>query len=210
MPTITHCTEMLVHHFMRACVLLCHEYANPHCAQLWDQYRGIYDFEDRDLKQLDAIVEILNEEPTIGIGLGNGSSSSSSSQGLAVGGSTELPATPPSMESLDTTVEFRDVAFRRSTWPMKQVSSCGCVGGWVGWLVGSFVRSFVCLSAAGRCTMWAASALPSFGFLPACELPDRCMPHSLYFICARARACVCASTGTGRRGFRSPSALAVL
>ena len=139
MPTITHCTEMLVHHFMRACVLLCHEYANPHCAQLWDQYRGIYDFEDRDLKQLDAIVEILNEEPTIGIGLGNGSSSSSSSQGLAVGGSTELPATPPSMESLDTTVEFRDVAFRRSTWPMKQVSSCGCVGGWVGWLVGSFV-----------------------------------------------------------------------
>jgi ABC-type multidrug transport system fused ATPase/permease subunit len=61
------------------------------------QYTGIYDFEDRDMKQLDAVVEILNEEPTIGIHGG---------------------VVPSEAEAKDTTIEFRDVAFARSTWPM--------------------------------------------------------------------------------------------
>lgn len=51
------------------------------------------------MKQLDAIVELLNEKPKIGI----------------CGGFV-----PESGELEDSSIEFQDVTFRRSAWPIRQ------------------------------------------------------------------------------------------
>jgi hypothetical protein len=58
------------------------------------RYDSLYDFDDYDMMQLDKMVEIMNEEPTIGIRGGD----------------------IPRAEDFDATVEFKDVAFNRPAW----------------------------------------------------------------------------------------------
>ena len=62
--------------------------------QLQNRYEMLFDFNDWDIKQLDEIVEILSEQPSIGIH----------------GGDT------PKLEDFEASIEFKDVAFHRPKW----------------------------------------------------------------------------------------------
>lgn len=58
--------------------------------------------QDHDVQHLEAIIEILNDKPTIGIRGG---------------------MIPESATLDDSSIEFKDVAFRRSSWPIRQAGT---------------------------------------------------------------------------------------